>query len=356
MSNNLFKLISQEIMKMIKLAKEENDSKNKNAEGSCILIVAGCMIAYTPVVNAYISYARENKTQVDVVEYKNFKRISFIVAALEKIFKKKYKKIVCINNQSLPILFICSWMFSKQLVYWKLESNKPFEDWSLALKLQLLEYLLNRKVVSLIVPTPQREQIQVPKFESTYILPNAPVRPFINSEIAREFCPENINLVLYGSINNDDDVYLNEWVIYCEKSKNCNLTVIGKIKQNTPKVSWYRKLRHELLINQLIDPEKFNFSIVGYHGKSLNNIYAAPNKLLESLSCGLPIIGHLGNPYVANLIGQYQCGLLADFSSLDMFVLNLTHEQYFNMVINALRAASFLCLSRSVYDTPLWFR
>lgn len=319
-----------------------------------ILVIAGCAVAYTPVVKAYISYAQGNNCQVDVIEYKNFRRTRFVVDAFYRLFTKKYSKIVCVNHQSLPILLLLSWLSSKPLVFWKLESYKLFENWSIALNLQLLEYILNRDSVSLIVPTSFRAKIQAPRFDHTYILPNAPISPYIKNDTAlRKFHPENIKLVLYGTIHRNESVFLNEWVDFCERTSNCELTVIGKNGLATHRVSWRGKLKHDLLIDELCDHNKFTFSLVGYQAIGQNNKYAAPNKLIESLACGLPVIGHADNPYIVDLIDQYGCGLVVDFGKLDTFALDLSHEKYAELAQAAINTAKHLCLSNTVLSTPL---
>jgi glycosyltransferase involved in cell wall biosynthesis len=319
-----------------------------------ILIVAGCKIAYTPVVKAYITYVQQNNCKIDVIEYKNFKRLSFIASAFSKAFRKQYTKIICIYNQSLPVLLILSWISSKPLVYWKLESHRLFDNWSIAVNLQLLEYLVKRNSVELIVPTRHRAIIQVPKFNSVGILPNAPIEPYIqNKTCSRLFNRAKINLVLYGTINNKEEVFLNEWVNFCEQSPDYYLTVIGENGTDTDKITWLGRLNHDCLIEKLCDYNKFTFSLVGYRATHQNNEFAAPNKLIESLACGLPVIGHVDNLYVAELIKQYQCGLLIDFTKIDTFTLDVTPEKYDELVLGALNAAHSLCLSTTVSSTAI---
>lgn len=339
------------------MKKESNEiSVLKHLENGPIrmLIIAGCTIEYTPVVKSYIRYAQENNCKVDTVEYKNFKRVHFIVNAFWKIITNKYSRIICVNNQSLPNLFFLSWLSSKRLIFWKLESGKLLENWSVAHNIQILEFILNRKSVALILPTTLRAKIQVPKFHFTYILPNAPIKTYITkADSLRELNSENIKLILYGTINENNNVFLNEWINFCERSPYCELTIIGKNGLNSKRVNWRGKLKHDLLIDELSDHKKFNFSLVGYRPTSLNNKYAAPNKLIESLACGLPVIGHVENPYVVDLINQYECGLVADFGKLDTFVIDISHEQYTKLVKGANNAASRLCLSSAVLTTPL---
>ena len=331
-----------------------NSAKKSSAKEVRILIVAGCKIAYTPVVKAYISYAQQNNCKIDIIEYKNFKRLNFIASAFSKAFRKQYTKIVCIYNQSLPVLVILSWISSKNLVYWKLESHKLFDDWSIAINLQLLEYLVKRSSVELIVPTHHRAKIQFPRFNSTSILPNAPIKPYIcDNRCPRLFNRAKINLIFYGNINNKEEVFLNEWISFCERSPDYYLTVIGENGSDTDKITWLGRLNHDCLIEKLCNYKKFTFSLVGYRATNQNNKFAAPNKLIESLACGLPVIGHVDNLYVAELIKQYQCGLLIDFTEIDPFILDVTPERYDELVLGASHAANSLCLSNTVSSTTI---
>lgn len=325
---------------------------NLESNSKRLLIVAGCLIPYTPVVKGYIKYIRESGWEVDVVEYTNFSRVQFIIDALVKIFKNGYSKIICVNNQSLPIVLVLSWISKKKLVYWKLESDKPFENWSIALKLQLLEWLLKRKAVSLVVPTTQRSQIQTPVFNNIFIVPNAPVKPYFTGQ--RDLYCERINLVLYGNMNKEDDIFLNEWIKYCKAKANIVLTIIGKEGKNEDRISWLPKIPHEQLIIELCKQDRFHFSIVGYRPINLNQLYSAPNRLIEGLACSLPIIGHIDNPYIFDLIRDYNCGLLCDFNKLNELVIDIDQERYSELVRGSINASKDLCLTNRLKNTPLW--
>lgn len=325
-----------------------------NKEPPRVLIIAGCNVEYTPVISAYISYARDNGFQVDVVQYRNFGRLRFLVDSLKKVYKKKYTKIICANQQSLPVLFFMSWLTSNQLFFWKLESYKLFENLSIALNLQILEYFLNRNAVSLLVPSNLRAKIQAPKFKRTYILPNAPMYPYCKKEtITRSFCSDRIKIVIYGSIHNNENIFLNNWVDFCNLSQNCQLTIIGKEGEDSQNVVWRSKMNHDLLIEDLCDQNKYTFSVVGYRSLGQNNKNAAPNKLIESLACGLPVIGHSDNPYIVDLVEKYSCGLLVDFRRLDTFAIDISQEKYSELIQGAINAANELCLSSAILETPL---
>lgn len=319
-----------------------------------ILLIAGCNVEFTPVVNSYIKYLNSIDKNVEVVEFVANHRIDFVWRAMRKLFEGGYSKLVFVNFQSLPILFFASFFWSKKLIYWKLESYLPFENWSFVTKLQLLEWILNRKSIDLILPTQQRAKVQKPIFKNTYVLPNAPFKPYIS---VRKYTNtvsnlKNINLIIYGNSSSPGDIYLNEWTSLVKSRSGIALTVVGQSGTSNDKIKLLGRLPHAELIGILLSNE-FHYSIVGYRNKSSNTLLAAPNKLIESLSCGIPVIGNVKNPYVAEIVNLYKCGILLDFDCLDFDMLLDQIIHYPRHSNNALLAANELCLLNQVNKTTL---
>lgn len=326
--------------------------ENKTIDCMKILLIAGCNIEYTPVVNSYLKYLQVTNQQVEVVEFIASRRVDFIWRSIIFLFKRKYDKFVFVNFQSLPVLFIASLLGIKNLIYWKLESHQPFENWSLVLKFQLLEWVINRKSVNLMVPTLQRVKIQNPVFLNTFVLPNAPLLPYVNFQANDTPIPEVIKLIIYGNASAASDIYLNDWASLVTSQHRLALTVIGQHGIPQSNVRFLDRLPHADLVKMLLS-NKFQYSIVGYKNRNFNTLFAAPNKLIESLSCGIPVIGNINNPYIAEIVNTHKCGILMDFDCLDLNALLDQAIDYKLHSSNALIAANELCLMNQVAKTPL---
>ena len=322
-----------------------------------ILLIAGCNIEYTPVVRAYMEYLDECRCHCEVVEYVPGRRVKFISESIRKLVKNSYEKIVFINFQSLPLALFASIFVKNRFIYWKLESYSAFDAPDLVLKLQLFEWLIPRSRFSLVLPNNQRVDIQRPVFRHVYVLPNAPLRPYLETDEVelkeeKNQAAEQVNFVLYGNLGDSSQFFLDEWVSSVRNSECIRLTVIGGVDRIEPNVNFRSKLPNALLKGEL-KSGAFLYSIVGYRNTGLNTLYAAPNKLIESLSCGMPIIGHSGNPYVAEIIRKYSCGILVDFNniSLDDIERQFVDRRLHRM--NSINAAADLCLMNKVMQTPL---
>ncbi len=322
-----------------------------------VLVIAGCSLEFTPVVRSYVEYLKSNNVEVEVVEYLAGHRSLFVGRSVKALFaRRRYVKIVFVNYQSLPLLFLVSNRKSSRLIYWKLESYRAFDNWSLALKLQLIEWTLPRSRVALVLPNRHREQVQSPKFESVSILPNAPLRPYRKS-IALDETPRSLpwKLLIYGNMANADSIYLNDWVEFCGQNVDFRLSVFGKSGAARDGVVYHSKMEHQALMRVMLS-SNFDYSIVGYRSSNSNTHLAAPNKLIESLSCGIPVIGNSRNPFVAEIVKEYDCGICVDFEEITTQRLNLSIADAERHRINSLRAARDLCLETRVKITPLAFR
>lgn len=320
----------------------------------------------TPIVKWYAELMQERGIIVKENIYdKNRKknRLDFIYNSIKSVVFESNKNdlVLCVGFQSLPVL-ILSWFFDRAWVYWKLESPKAFDNWSLVLKLQLIEWIINRNSVLLVLPSFERLKIQKPSFSKSHIVYNAPTSFFIDKIKSRleisdhEKCK---SFVLYGNLAKGS-VYLDEWIefftdIYCD-AREFELTLIGRSFNNQFKgisknISYLGEISHSDLISKL--SSGFGYSLVGYKATSQNTIYAAPNKLLESLSCGIPIIGHYGNPYVKEIVEKYNCGFLIDFE-------NISYSEIKSNILNwdfhrksTLVAAHAMALDMSIKESIL---
>ena len=190
-----------------------------------ILVVAGCIVSGTPVVGAYLQYLSDADMDFDVVEYKPGRRFYFVIESLKKTFFGGYEQVVFVNFQSLPILFLSLFTRVKKKVYWKLESNTAFENRSLALKLQLLEWCIPRKTTTLVVPTAGRAEVQRPSFGSTYVLANAPLMPYRQKLLPNCGASTASDLVMYGNLEKSSDLYVDEWIKFVAENYALRITL-----------------------------------------------------------------------------------------------------------------------------------
>lgn len=323
-----------------------------NNNSQRVLIIAGCNLHLTPVVRAYIEYLENIRVAFDVVEYVPGRRWEFIKKSIYRIIHRNtYTKSVFVNFQSLPILFIAALWMRSATIYWKLESYSAFDNRSLALKLQLFEWLLPRSRIPLVLPVPQRASIQRPQFESVFFLPNAPFRPYVRSEQNGVVDPLQ-NLIIYGNIGSSDEIYINDWVKYFKKNQCGRLFIYGESGATSQHVLYGGKINHGSLIQKLLSGG-YGYSLVGYRALNANSRLAAPNKLIESLACGMPVIGHSKNPFVADIIERYNCGICIDFDKIDSQILTIDGNDHERHRRNAIIAARELCLETQIRHTPL---
>lgn len=309
------------------------------------LIIAGCSLEFTPVIRAHIEFERSRENVVTCIEYRNYARMSFLWKAVKQVFSDTgYSCVICVNQQSLPILFLLSHVSKLNLVYWKLESVGTFDDWGIASKMNLFEWIMRRDRIHLIVPSKQRLEAQKPAYSRSTVVHNAPISPFVS--VQRTKNDQMTKLVLYGNIFDETAFYIHEWLALVANKTNLCLTIIGKSGKDTRRTRWLDTLPHVELLKRLCDVNSFHYSIIGYRETNLNTKLAAPNKLIESLCCGLPVIGHSGNPYVVEIINRHRCGVIGDFNSLS--AIRIEEVDYSVLAKNAIEAGRKLCLSTCI--------
>ena len=130
------------------------------------------------------------------------------------------------------------------------------------------------------------------------------------------------------------------------------LPFIGKDGDNVDRTRYISRLSHTDLISELCEGG-YMYSLVGYRPVGINTLMAAPNKLIESLACGIPIIGHTGNEYVAQIVEKYQCGFLMNFEELKLYNFRKKMKNWECHRENALKAAGNLCLATKLANSPL---
>ncbi len=328
---------------------------NAKKNNERILIVAGCSLEFTPVVRAYLEYLESNLVEYEVIEFILNSRLKFLFSSLSKVFSRiNFSKIIFVNFQALPVLLFSAFSNKSELIYWKLESYNAFENWSLVLKLQLIEWLIPRSKVALVLPNSQRKEVQCPNFRRVYVLPNAPFRPYFkgHKQTSKRTLNSPSKLLIYGQASMEDPIYVREWAGYCNDSANHELNVFGRLEKSTKNVIYHGRVGHKVLLNVMLNGD-YDYNLVGYRILSSNTHLAAPNKLIESLACGLPVIGNLRNPFVVEIIEKYHCGICIDFENIKNQKINFSEEEVALHKSNAIKAANELCLDAQIKFTPM---
>ncbi|MFM7012903.1 MAG: hypothetical protein ACKO0Z_26840 [Betaproteobacteria bacterium] len=292
--------------------------------------------------------------RVDLIAYDGRHVVRFLTTAALKYFKYAYDLVVCVNHQSIPLLFIFSYFGKSPTVYWKLETyNLPFYSGLIPL-LESAERFCRRSKVDLVAPSLQRLDLQMVPFRSHHVVYNAPDFEYVTD--SPRHLRKDISLVLYGNMRNPKNVYMQDWIDAIKNESGLNLTIIGAGGEPDESIDFMPAMEHPRLIALLSEPDLFNFSIVGYRPVDVNTRYAAPNKAIESLACGLPLIGHIENDYVCKIIDRFKCGVIIDFNNIGSVTDALLAVNYEESVRNSLVAAKELCLGNAVQYSPLWVR
>jgi hypothetical protein len=130
------------------------------------------------------------------------------------------------------------------------------------------------------------------------------------------------------------------------------LTVIGTVRCLPPSIVSLGKMAYSQLIQHLI-VNSYDYSIVGYEPRSLNTLYAAPNKLIESMALGMGIIVNERNLSCVRIVEHSECGFKLDFQALDKDVLFAGSRKFKIHRNNALSYSQCLLLERSIKESSL---
>lgn len=325
-----------------------------------LLLIVGCPIEYTPVVKAYIEYLSEARCAFDVIEYRHRNRFGLLRDVARQLRKFRYDRLVLVNVQAL-LFGLLAWLPSlRSVVYWKLESGRAFESFSLAGILPALEWIVPRKRVALVVPSHHRREVQAPAFRRVDVIPNAPLRPYLSresvrSENARGGSPSG-SLIMYGNLSRDPDgMYVEEWRDFASRSDLFQIDFLGGVKSHnvaSHNVRELPKIPHPRLIEVLLS-SRYKYSVIGYRPVGVNTKLAAPNRLIESLACGVPVVVHSGNPYLVDMVRAYDCGFVMNFDSLDLYALEGGLRDWERHVCGARKAAIALSLVTTLKGTSL---
>ena len=289
-----------------------------------VLVVSGVPLDHTPIVRALISTYRQNRYEVEIIEYDGLSPAKFIRRAISRILMNcgECSKIIFVGVQSLPLLASVSWFgkwFSPELLYWALETYFLHDDNSLVNKLLVFERVVRWNIVTLMVPVKERLSGHNYNYKHCCVLENvgrAGERFIIRSLNNRD----RISFVFYGALN-ESRVYIEEFIRFViNNAEYYTLAVIGDISRLEKKyreyenVYFYAATDHDSLIIKL--KENYHYSIVGYKPINFNLMNCAPNKLYEAMSVSLPVIANSLNPTLRRVVANTKAGVLVDFSRL----------------------------------------
>lgn len=322
-----------------------------------IAIISGAQLEGTPVVRAFRDYWQTRSVEVTVVEYAA-KRGEFLGNAVKTIRHcGKDVILIFVNPQSLPVLLLAQLFKRKNpKFYWALESYQPVETKGPLRMTVLLEKLISERNTGLIVPIEERRPFYADRFARSLVIENVPRKGlnFIKRSLG---AGERIALVHYGSLR-ASDTYVEE---FCElvsaHPRLFTLDLIGEIPRSVlskerENIQCIARLKHDELIARL--RRKYHYSLVGYRPTNYNNTYCAPNKLFESMSLSLPVLGNSRNPPLVRVLSETGGGELVDFERLDAETLlaQLAHN-YAKKNVCAFRAYSQQYNFESVIERSL---
>lgn len=307
-----------------------------------------------------MDYLSESACTFDLIEYRHRNKFRFVKDVLRRLRESTYDRVVLVNVQAL-LFGVLAWLPRfPSVVYWKLESGRAFENYSLAGALPALEWIVPRTRVAVVVPNDYRKDAQRPTFRRVDVIPNAPLRPYFstknNVNRSLRHPPLPMALIMYGNLARDPGgMYVEQWRDFALGSSVFRIDFLGgadsrrKISDNVEELP---KIAHCDLLELLLS-SRHHYSVIGYRPVGINTKLAAPNRLIESLSCGIPVIVHSGNPYLVDTVKKYDCGFVMDFDSLDSRSLESGLHEWERHVRGAQAAASALSLLSALKGTAL---
>lgn len=286
------------------------------------LLISGVRINSVPVLVDFISWVHSRDDSVKVLEHKGRYGLLFVIKAILQSIQYRHCIHIFANTQAaLPLRLIqCLPIKINNIVYWAIESTSYANTFSPVWLGIWSEKILRHKEVDLVVPIEERRNFFSLNYNSVYVIENVPLlgRRFIK----RDLNPcERIKLVVYGGLSSETTYVLEILDLVSRWPKLYELTLIGNLSgvdtttYERENIKFLGRVSHDRLIDLLsLD---FHFSIVGYKPISFNYEYCAPNKLFESFSLSLPVIGNVLNPTIHRVLKEWHGGIVANFNSLD---------------------------------------
>jgi len=167
---------------------------------------------------------------------------------------------------------------------------------------------------------------------------------------------DNINLVFVGYIGKQFDLYL--FISEVNKRERIKLHIIGdgpmreylEAVANKENVKFYGKYPHDQVLRILT--EKKLIGIAPYNKKVSHVLYGSPLKIIEYLSCGLPVITS-DVVEIAKDIKRYKCGFV--YSTPEQLKKILDKIEYSRFKYNKL-SKNAIKLAKKFYWTHIYDR
>lgn len=286
------------------------------------VVVCGVRIDSIPVLVNFISWTRSRGDSVELLEHKGRYGLLFVLKAVVLAIKHRHSFIIFANTQAaFPLrLLQCLPIRIKKTVYWAFESTLNASKWSPVWLGIWAERLLRHKDVDLIIPIEERRQFFSTNYRSVSVVENVPLlgRGLIERNLRQG---ERIKLVIYGGLSARLTYTIEVLNLVRNWPLLYELTLIGDVNGFDVKnyecenITFLGRLPHRKLLEILA--QNFHYSLVGYKPVMFNYKYCAPNKLYESFSFSLPVIGSVENPTITQVLEDWNGGLLVDFSKLE---------------------------------------
>lgn len=248
--------------------------------------------------------------------------LKLIINLISLLFKYPFQHVHVVDEQLY--IFLLPFLLRQKVTLDIFDSmflklNKPNE------KLYWIKKIIYSSVESIIVTDEYRADL-LPHFakNKTTIIPNVPFKHSYGTKIAEK---DILRICYFGTLNRlRGSEFVNKLLTF-----NSNIRVIAagwisdtytKTLMDHPNVSYLGVLKQEEINNILSTSGDYLLAI--YPHNNLNNIYASPNKIYDSIHTRTPII--INNEIkVSEFVKKYNIGyVLMPYDELDYSVLGKT--------------------------------
>lgn len=285
-------------------------------------------VGLLPVASDSINIIKSRGLSVSVYDIKKRQIFYLLDIIRDNLIRKSSDRYVFINVQSVFVIIILgAFVRDKRLIYWKFES-KNYESFPKN-KIDFLffaeRFISSRTLV--IYPNEERRTISKIRSLLSYVVYNKP-----GSRIAASNNSVSINgpikLLLYGNFNRSSKMYLDEWISFVQGRMGFELHIVGGDSGDRFDNIFFHERKSNAELRKFIIDSGFHYSIVAYKPVGDAFKFCAPNKLLESVFCGIPVIVDVNNPWCSKLVMKHTLGIVTDFSSLNYLLLDSMIASY----------------------------